>query len=189
MTLAWLPDEASLRCYPIVSSGSLFRSPKHLEAVLEQFGVESHPRYQRTPAGMTKCSTFFWDVSRAMGCEVAKDYTAVETVFDLDHANPRSVLVKRERTMNELISWLHSPAAASLGFRFVDELKARGAANQGKFVGALWRNPKQHDPGHGAVLRPSEKDTLVAQAGAKNFVSGPLTAGFGNLPTEFIVHD
>lgn len=189
MTLPWLPDEASLRCYPIVTSGSLFRAPRHLEAVIEQFGVESHPRYQRTPAGITKCSTLVWDVSRAMGCEMPKDYGAAETVFDLNHANPRTVIVKHERTMNELIAWLHSTAAASLGFRFVDELKARGAANQGKFVVALWRNPKPEDPGHGAILRPSERDTLIAQAGAKNFASGALSAGFGGLPVEFAVHD
>lgn len=189
MTLAWLPDEAALRCFPIVTSGSIFRSRAHLEAVIDQFGVATHPRYQRTPAGITKCSTLFWDVSRAMGCEVPKDYGAAETVFDLNHANPRTVVVKHERTMNELIAWLHTTAAASLGFRFVDELRARQLANQGKFVGALWRNPNPNEPGHGAIVRPSDRETLIAQAGAKNFASGPLSDGFGSLPAEFVCHD
>lgn len=189
MTTPWLPDEAALRCYPIVTSGSLFRAKAHLDAVIEQFGVETHPRYKRTPAGITKCSTFFWDVSRAMGCEVAKDFGTPETVYDLECANPRTVLVKRERTMNELVGWLHSTAAANLGWRFVDELAARSAANQGKFAGVVWRNPKPLLPGHGAILRPSDTETVIAQAGASNFSSGPLRDGFGNLPTEFVVHD
>ena len=191
MTLPWLPDEAALRCFPLLTSGSAYRSPRHLEAVLEQFEVETHPRYQRTPAGITKCSTFLWDVSRAMGCELAKDYGAAETVFDMNHANPRTVIVKRERTLNELIAWLHG-AGISIGFRFVAELDARAAANAGKFAMALWKNP-HGDPGHGAVLRPQPSDrdpnTWIAQAGSKNFLNGTLQSGFASLPVEFCVRD
>lgn len=191
MNTPWLPDEPSLRCFPPHTSGSLFRSPSQLQAVVAQFDVEHHPRY-RSREGKTFCSTFAWDVSRAMGCELPKDYGLTETVTRVDSTAPRDVVVKHERTINELIDWLHSGASINVGWRLCNEATAVAAAAAGKLALVLWKNPKG-PTGHVAVVMPTpagETGTRIAQAGAKCFSFGPLHDGFpAILPLEFSCHD
>lgn len=173
-----------------MTSGSLFRSASHLRAVVAQFQVETAPRYQPR-GGDTFCSTFAWDVSRAMGCELPKDVGVPRTCVD-DHGDKSIVIAKAERTINEVIDWLRSVSAINLGWRSVDELGARALATQGKLALVVWKNPTGGH-GHVAVVvpPPSDRDpnTWIAQAGGKCFSQGTLQSGFGNVTVEFFGHD
>jgi hypothetical protein len=82
------------------------------------------------------------------------------------------------------IAWLDSEDARSRGWMRVDAVDAKRASTAGALTLATWANMKGH--GHIGVLVPSDSDEIwMAQAGGRNFLRGPLAAGFGSLPVRF----
>jgi hypothetical protein len=92
---------------------------------------------------------------------------------------------------NAQAQWLSSAKAASEGWRPVmgSEL-AQTEANRGNLVVVVFANPDQHEPGHVAIIRPSEKSLLalerngpdIIQAGTHNHVRTVVQVGFENHP-------
>lgn len=92
---------------------------------------------------------------------------------------------------NAQAQWLSSAKAASEG-----RLPVRGAemaqteANRGDLVVAVFANPNQHEPGHVAIVRPSEKSLMalerngpdIIQAGTHNHTRTVVRIGFENHP-------
>jgi hypothetical protein len=94
--------------------------------------------------------------------------------------------------------WLASDAGRKAGWTPVDSaLSAQQAANRGEFVVAVFKNPDAHNPGHIAVVCPSEKSGArieaegpqIAQAGVKNYRSIDLRTGFVHHPGAWIDED
>ena len=95
---------------------------------------------------------------------------------------------------NAQMGWLRSTAAADQGWEALFDVNAaqlRG--NRGALVVAVFENPSRNDPGHIAIVRPSEIDgaTLLAQgpfvtqAGGHNWLSVPLAEGFAGHKTAW----
>lgn len=87
--------------------------------------------------------------------------------------------------------WLASDAGRKAGWRPLDTpLAAQQAANRGALVVAAFKNPDATQPGHIAVVRPSdapasrikEVGPQVTQAGATNYRSVDLQTGFRRHP-------
>ncbi len=86
---------------------------------------------------------------------------------------------------NAQLHWLEG-AGAGAGWKEVDAKTAQTLANQGFLAVAVFENPDPHDPGHIAVIRPSEKSLPAleaegpeeAQAGSHNALSIPVAQGF-----------
>lgn len=92
--------------------------------------------------------------------------------------------------------WLASDAGRNAGWTPIDSpLAAQQAANQGELVVAVFKNPDARNPGHIAVVRPSEKRVVsveaegpqVVQAGVKNYGSVDLKTGFRRHPGAWTV--
>jgi hypothetical protein len=160
------------------------RSPLELLAVVSQFHVETAERYapRRTSLGLeTRCNIFLWDVTRAMDAEVPHWVTEEDL--------PCAVGKGKELTANGTVAWLSSVPARHRGWEEVQEPTARVLACEGKPVVAGWMNG--HSPGHVAIVIPGSEPigpTLIAQAGAECFSSGPLVRGFGHRPVQFWAH-
>jgi hypothetical protein len=96
---------------------------------------------------------------------------------------------------NAQMGWLHTPEAATVGWQpLPDAVAAQSRANLGDLVLAAFENPDPDEPGHIAIVRPSEIDTetlladgpFVIQAGGRNALSEPLARGFHNHPGAWI---
>lgn len=170
MIPAWLAEDwtqpvtAEWRGHPSTRSASM------LAKVVEQFQVETAPRYARrdiTGDGRaeTFCNAFARDVMGALGCPLPWGLRA-----------------------NELTAWLTGDGR-EYGWGQVDAHQARSLAEEGLPVLACWFN-RNAGPGHIAVVVPSRgADGLwIAQAGAHNFTRGELSRGFGSLPVSFFAH-
>ena len=90
---------------------------------------------------------------------------------------------------NAQMGWLRSPPAAAMGWQpLPDVTLAQIRANQGELVLAVFENPDPNEPGHIAIVRPSEIDAatllakgpFVTQAGGHNALSVPLAGGFAS---------
>jgi hypothetical protein len=87
---------------------------------------------------------------------------------------------------NAQYDWLSSGGAAQGWKRISDGVQAQGYANQGWLVLAAYRNHDDYEPGHIAIVRPSDKNlgTLqeegpqITQAGGTNYRSVALRIGF-----------
>jgi glutamine amidotransferase-like uncharacterized protein len=102
---------------------------------------------------------------------------------------------------NAQFEWLASGAAE--GWQRLDSATAaQSAANTGRVVVAVVRNPDASRPGHIALVRPGSKSAVeleaegpdVMQAGARNRQSVPLRQGFSNhlehiTGLAFFAHD
>ena len=96
---------------------------------------------------------------------------------------------------NAQMRWLRSPEAAAMGWQLASDVTAAQAcANVGDLVVAAFENPDPDEPGHIAIVRPSEIDAatlaatgpLVTQAGGHNSLSEPLAKGFHNHPGAWL---
>jgi uncharacterized protein YukE len=160
------------------------RDSKLYEATINQFGVESNPRYQQNQQakGETYCNIFAWDVSRAMGAEIPH---WVDT-----NGNPTAVGAGKELSANGAIKWLQKYGEQK-GWQTMGAADAQGMANQGKPVIAAWLNPE--GIGHMGVVRPGEylpqEGPRLAQAGGTNFNDGFVKDGFGNRQVIYYVHE
>jgi hypothetical protein len=90
---------------------------------------------------------------------------------------------------NAQIGWLRSFEATAMGWQSLpDIISAQTRANLGELVLAAFENPDPDHPGHIAIVRPSEIDTVtlladrpfVPQAGLRNGLSVPLAEGFAS---------
>jgi hypothetical protein len=90
---------------------------------------------------------------------------------------------------NAQMGWLRSPEAAAEGWQPLPEVtSAQIRANLGELVLAAFENPDPNEPGHIAIVRPSDVDAatllaegpFVTQAGGHNALSVPLARGFAN---------
>lgn len=170
-----VPGEQWLPCSPDLTSGTLCRGPDILLRIVKQFDVENAARYQAQRDGNGKilrtwCNIFGGDVRGALGVSA-----------------PLHWWLAGELRANDLIGWL-AQHAVNYGWRSVDEQGARTWASTGYPVVAAWFNP--YGEGHEAIVLPSPADgpTMIAQAGATNFVSGPLERGFALYKPVFWSH-
>ena len=89
------------------------------------------------------------------------------------------------------ITWLDMHGAER-GWQVVSMPEARGLADQGRPVVAVYRAPTLETPSHVAMLLPTpmaERFPRIAQAGAQNLFDVPLPRGFGALKVQFWTHD
>lgn len=183
----WLETPDYLPVTAPRSFGSLQRTPENLDDVLDQFRVETTPRYQRSSNG-TKCNIFLHDVTKACGC-------AIPIVWQVG-------LKHVEMNANNQYEWMLRYGVASHGWLEVPEAVAQAEADKGRISVAMFYNTKlkrpwlpagalnQPLPGHVAAFRPSHgaPGSWIAQAGAENFSRGLLHSTFGNLPTKYFTH-
>ncbi len=92
---------------------------------------------------------------------------------------------------NAQAQWLSSAKAASEGWRpMAGAEAAQMEANRGNLVLVVFANPNQHEPGHVAIVRPSEKSLMalerngpdIIQAGTHNHARTIVRIGFQNHP-------
>ena len=153
----WKPTD------PAVTSNVTNRSAGRYTAVINQFGVETNPRYS-TSRGGTYCNIFVWDVTSAMGVEIPHYYNA-ETGEPMEYRETGAT----QMTANGIYNWLHQ-YGGQYGWAKVSAEEAQRLANQGHpVVTALYRGGRH---GHVQMVCPSrdgeynkEKGVTIAQAG------------------------
>lgn len=158
-----------------ISNDSLNRSPASLNAVLDQFCVETAKRYQPTLFS-TYCNIFAWDATRGMNAEIPhwiNRKTMAPYAYNPGLSYSENAKIAYEVNVNGLYDWMERNAD-SIRYRQVSEQEAKEAANTGKPVVAIWKNPKEGSSGHIVVLRPYDanrggdpEEIYVAQAGKK----------------------
>ncbi|HPO98849.1 MAG TPA: peptidoglycan-binding domain-containing protein, partial [Bacillota bacterium] len=163
------------------------RSPEKYNKVIDQFDVESNPRYK--PQGNTYCNIFLWDVTSTMGAEIPHWVNSKgEPCKPLE---PGSY----ELNANAIADWLREHGE-KYGWVKVTAEEAQMAANRGEPAITVWKNPNPKRSGHVQVVRPSDKPfdstkgVRVAQAGRVNFNYGySLKAYSGKNPKlEYYIH-
>lgn len=164
-----IPEAASKAVNPFVTSTAYNRSAELYRQVINQFHVETNPRYEvnKKGHGDTYCNIFLWDVTRAMGAEIPH-YVDPQTKEPVYYPN---VSGARELTANATYNWL-AEKGAQYGWREVTAEQAQLLANQGRPVVTAKKNPSGH--GHVQVVCPSadgaydpRRGVTVAQAGSK----------------------
>jgi hypothetical protein len=92
---------------------------------------------------------------------------------------------------NAQAKWLASEQAENQGWHRLDGARAaEEQANRGNLVVVVFANPDQHEPGHVAIVRPSEKSAEalerngpdIIQAGNHNHTRTIVRIGFENHP-------
>ena len=168
-TERWLPVNAPL------TSDTSNRSEYRLQRVIEQFDVETNPRY--TPGESTWCNIFVWDVTRALGAEIP-------------HWG-----MEREMQVNDLKKWLENEGYRQ-GWWPASAEEAVNNANEGRPSIVAHFSAPSGSGGHIAIVRPGNmtKDgPAIAQAGRhpknathvdKAFVDG----NFQKLKVEYWIH-
>ena len=140
-----------------LTSTSRNRSPALYRAVLDQFNVETNPRYavNQRGEGDTYCNLYVLDAAEAMGAQI-----------------PRS-------NANGISTWLNGQGAVN-GWIKVSPQEAQMYANQGMPAVASWYNTS--GKGHVSMVAPSvdgkyneEKGVAIAQAGSKLIRNGYIT--------------
>ena len=177
-----IPDASWFPVTPGVTSTTSNRSPDLYMSVIRQFPVETHIRWKpgHTAPGATYCNIFLSDCTLALGC-------GVPHVVD-DNGNPVALGKGSELNANATCDWLlqHGPR---FGWRFTGLGGALSYVQAGKPAICTWKNPRASQPGHVAILLPTQPGPKIAQAGARNFVGEPLANGFGNLPVSMFIHE
>jgi hypothetical protein len=161
-----------------ITGCSSHRHADLLDAVIDQFSVETNPRYTpRDTSGDgktdTHCDAFVHDVTRALGAEVPNWWRG------------------RELSANGMCDWLLS-TGKHFGWAEARPGEALGAANLGRPAVAAWKNPA--GSGHVAMVRPTLTPMTamqLAQAGRKNLSRANLVACFGTNAKDvrFFIHD
>lgn len=176
----WLPDAPWLPVTAPLTAGTTRRDARTTEAVVAQFAVGTHPRYQphRDGEGVsTWCNIFLSDVTRALGCEVPRWWQSGGELVEL--------------SANAQCDWL-ARKGPSHGWDFLgaDVAAANARADLGQVVVATWRNPVGARSGHVALVLPTrgEPGLHVAQAGLRCSSRLPLAEGFGTRLVTFFAH-
>ncbi|HWR21906.1 MAG TPA: hypothetical protein VN366_00380 [Feifaniaceae bacterium] len=172
------PFSASKPANPTVTSREGSRSPGLYRSVIDQFQVQSSPRYAVNKKGNndTYCNIFLWDVTRAMGAEIPH---YVDPVTLEARAYP-DVSGAKELNANGIYDWLGAKGA-DYGWVKVTPEQAQQYANQGLPVVTAWKNT-QGGHGHVQVVCPSgdglydpSRGVTVAQAGRTLTNYTPIT--------------
>ena len=150
----WVPTT------PAVRSTEANRSPQLYRAIVDQFRVETTPRYQPRD-GKSYCNIFVWDVTSAMGAEIPyRTDSQTGEPWPEDTGNAISMSAAR------MDAWLER-FGETYGWREADAQTAQYYANQGKpavtTAGSV---------GHVQVVVPSrdggydpQRGVTIAQAG------------------------
>lgn len=164
-----IPYDAWLPVKPTYTNAAGSRSADAYNRAIDQFNVKTNGRYTpfKRNRGDTYCNIFAWDVSIAMGAEIAHWVGA-------DGKTPRDNNTgRRELNAGGTLNWLKK-YGEDFGWRTVTSAKeAQSRANEGyPTVGA--------SDGHIIVVRPetkswtfsSKQGPVIAQAGSSNFSYG-----------------
>lgn len=173
-----IPSAASKAVNPAITSNITNRNPALYRQVINQFHVETHPRYavNKKGTGDTYCNIFMWDVTRAMGAEIPH-YVDPKTKAPRYYPDVKGA---SEMNANAIYDWLHEHGG-KYGWFEVDAEQAQAMANQGRpVVTALRNNSGGH--GHVQVVCPSadgmydpERGVTIAQAGRNLTSYRPIT--------------
>ncbi len=172
------PFSASKPANPVITSQQGSRSAALYRSVIDQFQVQTNPRYAVNKRGNndTYCNIFLWDVTKAMGAEIPHyvDPATLEA-----RAYPE-VSGAKELNANGIYDWLGSKGA-DYGWVQVTPEKAQQYANQGFPVVTAWKNT-QGGHGHVQVVCPSNdgaydpsRGVTIAQAGRTLTNYAPIT--------------
>ncbi len=155
----WLPSD------PAIVSDVYNRSAERYTAVINQFNVETNPRYCLEQGG-TYCNIFVWDVTSAMGAEIPHYFNAA-TGEPMERGDAGA----SQMNANRMYSWLHEHGE-EYGWYEVTPEEAQNMANEGHPVVTALYNSSGH--GHVQVVCPSkdgeynaQKGVTVAQAGRR----------------------
>ena len=188
MNKSMMDTNAMQPAYPDFTNGSDNRNALSYKKALEQFHLETNPRY--TPRDVTGtgridtfCNIFLWDGSRALGCEIPHFRLYYGKVGD------GIALTGSEFNANAVASWFAGKADEEIGWNEVIKASACDRASKGYPTVVIWNNLK--GIGHVAFVLPCEFPSMkIAQAGATNFFDGSLQKGFGNISDlKFYTHD
>lgn len=167
---------------PAATGDPANRNPTTYDNVINQFAVESNPRYTQNQQGIgdTYCNIFASDVTRAMGAEIP---------HRVDANNDPVTTGGTELDANMTNDWLNTDGARH-GWREVSAEEAQALANEGHPAVASWNNPGSI--GHIAVVRPGEitdAGPSIAQAGSTNTNNAHVRDTFGDVPVQYFVND
>jgi hypothetical protein len=141
------------------------RDPNIYNELLDQFDVETNPRYQER-GGDTFCNVYALDVLWAAGAEIP-------------HADA-----------NGVAQWLDRSGEAH-GWKRVTAEQAQEWANKGYPTVAAYDSGST-DPGHLAMVRPGtytkSSGPTISQAGATNAAQTTAVQGFGERRMDSIVY-
>jgi hypothetical protein len=160
------------------------RDPGIYSQLIDQFAVGFNPRY-KPGGGNTYCNIFVWDVSRAMGEEIAHwvDGSGNIAAPFAPHAS--------EININGGVNWMNSHGVPQRGWLIATAQEAQDAANRGELAVVMWKN-LTGGHGHTAIVRPGAvtvRGPATAQAGAHNFNMGHVMDGFGTHgPLQYFRH-
>lgn len=166
--IPWIPSDNALTCCPNC------RSTKRYLEVVDQFKVDSDPRYvRRDITGDDKpetfCNIFATDVAKSMGVLLPHWWMG------------------KELSANYLWFWLHEHGPDYGWEGPLSPHVAQAQVMVGAFTIAIWHNPSG-GPGHVAVVLPvateDESNPWVAQAGAKNYARVKLSSAFPKITPE-----
>ncbi len=175
---ALTPFSASKPANPNITSQQGARSPGLYRNVIDQFQVETNPRYAVNKKGNndTYCNIFLWDVTRAMGAEIPH-YVDPVTLEARSYADTGGA---KELNANGIYDWL-GKKGADYGWVQVTPEQAQQYANQGHPVVTAWKNT-QGGHGHVQVVCPSNdgqydpsRGVTIAQAGRTLTSYKPIT--------------
>lgn len=175
-----IPFNASKAVNPTITSSVYNRSASLYRAVIDQFEVETNPRYAVNKKGRndTYCNIFVWDVTRAMGAEIPHYVDPVT----LDARYYPDVKGARELNANGIYDWLQIKGEA-YGWRRVTKEEAQAYADSGRPAIAVKKNPNGH--GHVMMICPDRQGVKtdgvkIAQAGSRLTSCTPLSKLYGS---------
>lgn len=179
------------------------RSAGRYADVIDQFDVSSEDfagRYRAGGAGSedTRCNIFAGDVMRAMGVplptkgNLGKGQGAPGATYT-DPMTAQAPLLNDY--LNRRLAWVTSESDPGVWSDW-QEIKPDNASRLAALIAHVnaGKPALVSDQGHIAVIRPSQppvqswQDLIIAQAGAVNFLAGPLRGHFSGTP-QFFIHD
>jgi len=185
------PVAASKPCTPAITSNESNRSAALYRQVIDQFQVETNPRYEvnKKGHGDTYCNIFMWDVTSAMGAEIPH-YVDSQTGAPKTYPDTKGA---SEMSANSIYNWLHEHGS-NYGWFEVTPEQAQALANQGRPVVTAF---KKTGHGHVQVVCPSKdglyddkRGVTIAQAGRNLTSYRPITSIYNaSLPkVKYFAH-
>jgi hypothetical protein len=179
------------------------RSASNYADVIDQFDVNSAELAGRYQAGGadnpdTRCNIFAGDVMRAMGVplptkgNLGKGQGNPNAAFT-DPMTAQAPLLNDY--LNRKLPWVTAPHDKGVLSDWV-EIRPTTETELNRLIAHVnaGKPALVSDSGHIAVIRPHQpaarnwQDLVIAQAGAANFLSGPLRGPFSGAP-QFFIHD
>ncbi len=182
-----IPSAASVAVNPHVKSDAYTRNAKLYRQVINQFNVETNPRYavNKKGRGETYCNIFMWDVTRAMGAEIPH-YVDPQTMEPKYYPDTKGA---REMNANAIYNWLGTKGK-EYGWKEVSPETAQQLANSGHPVVTAKQNIG--GVGHVQVVCPSmnggydpRTGVTVAQAGSTLTNYATMSSLYRNSMPEF----